>query len=53
MIYLNELMNTYSIKFQNMGSDTRILADTWYLKEKKIAKIYQNKKSELINIEVP
>jgi len=29
VIYLNELLNAYTIRFQNMGSFDKLLANTW------------------------
>lgn len=36
-----------------MGNDEKLLANTWHMKEKKIVKIFKNKKTSLVNIEVP
>lgn len=36
-----------------MGNDEKILANAWHLKEKKIVRIYKNRKTNLVNIEVP
>ncbi len=43
-------MNVYTVKFQNMGNDEKILANAWHLKDNKIIKVYKNQKTGLVNI---
>jgi|LakMenEpi03Aug12_release.lakeMendotaPanAssembly.Ray.scaffolds.fasta_scaffold1594436_1 hypothetical protein len=31
-IYLNEFLNIYTIRFQNLGPNQNLLANTWHLK---------------------
>jgi len=42
LIYLNEYLNAYTVRFQDMGNDDKLLANTWALKSNKIVKIYKD-----------